>query len=48
MTLLRTLKGLPDWVSSHTDEIKQARAAFDQKSANPAPGAGTASRSGRV
>lgn len=37
MTLLRTLKDLHDWVSSHTDEITQARAVFDQKNANPQP-----------
>ncbi|MDE1568306.1 winged helix-turn-helix transcriptional regulator [Aquabacter sp. P-9] len=37
MTLLRTLKELHDWVSSHADEIQQARDAFDRRSAVPEP-----------
>lgn len=37
MSLLQTLKEVHEWVSSHTDEITQARAAFDRKSANMEP-----------
>ncbi|SHO61073.1 transcriptional regulator, HxlR family [Pseudoxanthobacter soli DSM 19599] len=37
MTLLRTLKDLHDWVSSNADEITQARAAFDRRSAVQQP-----------
>ncbi len=37
MTLLRTLKELHDWVSSNSDEITQARADFDSRSAVQQP-----------